>query len=139
MFGRRRHAAVTPPAPVPQLTDEQVFEHVHAVLDRLLGEHGTWTVARRDGSESDALFHRLLAHSVSQDVTAALSEARARLAASERVALHLAGEGAGLPDAAGPEDEPAALAWQPAPITRWADLKRPVTGEVAVPPPSLVA
>ncbi len=30
------------------------------------------------------------------------------------------------------ENEPAALSWEPAPITRWADLKRPVTGPIAL-------
>jgi hypothetical protein len=37
-------------------------------------------------------------------------------------------------DAAGIEldDEAAAFSWEPAPITRWADLKRPVTGPVAI-------
>jgi len=140
MFGRRRHVAVAPPAPAPQLTDEQVFDHVHAVIDRLLGENGTWTVTRREGATSDTFFHRLLAHSVSQDITAELSDARARLVAGDRVALHVArdAEETGA-QASDPEDEPAALAWQPAPITRWADLKRPVTAEVPVPPSSLVA
>lgn len=131
---------MTPAAPVPQLSDEQVFEHVHAVLDRLLGESGTWTVARRDGSESDALFHRLLAHSVSQDITASLSEAKVRLAAIEHVPLHMASDTATEQSHGGdPDEEPAALAWQPAPITRWADLKRPVTDELPIAPPRLVA
>ena len=40
MFGRRRHAAAVPAAPVPQLTDAQILEIVHGKVAELIGENG---------------------------------------------------------------------------------------------------
>jgi len=148
IFGRRKHAAPAPvasaPAAAPELTDELVFAAVQRSLTQVFGEHGDWTVARRSDEQTDTIFHDILVHSLATTVTASISAARDANAEAHDV---LAGGPLGLlraprieapaveadadvePDA---EDEPAALRWEPAPITRWADLKRPVTGPVAV-------
>lgn len=148
MFGRRRHAAAVPVAPVPQLTDTQILELVHGTVAELIGEHGEWTVSRRSADDTDTIFHSVLAQSVSLSITTALIEARQRVAAGETIATadpqHLAGtteaaataadtsapvEAASRDDAAA-ADQPAAFGWEPAPITVWTDLRKPVTGEI---------
>lgn len=151
MFGRRRHAAAVPAAlapvpPVPQLTDAQILELVHTKVAELIGENGEWTVSRRAADDTDTIFHSVLAQSVSLSITTALVDARQRVAAGETIATaepqHLAAEA----DAAASEadkdstpaaetastanDEPAAFGWEPAPITVWTDLRKPVTGEI---------
>ncbi|MCL2514310.1 MAG: hypothetical protein FWD85_03185 [Microbacteriaceae bacterium] len=143
-FGRRKHAAPAPaaPAPVsPELTDELVFAAVQRSLESVFGEDGEWTVARRSDEQTDSIFHEVLVHSIATTVTAGISAAREANAVARD---ELAGGPLGLlraprtaPVGAASEvedeaDEPAALRWEPAPITRWADLKRPVTGPVAV-------
>ena len=143
MFGRRRHAAAeVPAAPVPQLTDAQILELVHTTVAELIGENGEWTVNRRSADDTDAIFHSILAQSVAVDITAAIVDARNRLQAGEPVALaavpsapqHLASEPAHVSEPAAEEpvehEEPAAMAWEPAPITVWTDLRKPVTGEI---------
>jgi hypothetical protein len=149
IFGRRKHAAPAPVAPAPatpELTDELVFAAVQRSLAQVFGEHGDWTVARRSDDQTDTIFHDILVHSLATTVTASISAARDASAEAHDV---LAGGPLGLlraPRIEAPaaeaeadadveldaEDEPAALRWEPAPITRWADLKRPVTGPVAV-------
>ena len=129
---------------VIQLTDELVFAAVQRSLNLVFGENGDWTVARRSDEQTDAIFHDILVHSLATTVTASISAARDANAEANDM---LAGGPLGLlraprieqapvetaADAAlEPEEEPAALRWEPAPITRWADLKRPVTGPVAV-------
>ena len=151
MFGRRRHAAPVAVAPTPQLSGEQIFELVHAQLSAVIGEHGTWTMARRTDTDTDEIFHGVLAHSIALTITDALRDAQVRLAterpeASSHVAEHvaephpdLATPAAPAPDApasgeSAPDTsdvEPAAFRWDPAPITIWTDLKKPVTGELA--------
>lgn len=151
MFGRRRHAAAVPAAPAPQLTEEKVFELVHRQLAAFVGAEGEWSVTRRTETDTDAIFHGVLVNSLTTDIVEALREARVRLedatatpaavteigtadepgqhAASEEPAQHVE---AAL--------EPAAFGWEPAPITVWADLRRPVTGEIRqVPENALVA
>ncbi|MGN6428868.1 hypothetical protein [uncultured Leifsonia sp.] len=143
MFGRRRHAAAeVPAAPVPQLTDAQILELVHTTVAELIGENGEWTVNRRSADDTDAIFHSILAQSVAVDITAAIVDARNRLQAGEPVAQaavpsapqHLASEPAHVAEPAAEEpveqEEPAAMAWEPAPITVWTDLRKPVTGEI---------
>jgi hypothetical protein len=143
MFGRRRHAAAeVQAAPVPQLTEAQILEVVHAKIAELIGERGEWTVSRRSHDDTDAIFHSVLSQSVSVGITAALVEARRRLEAGDTQIveatepLHRAEsapvviietESHAQPDE---HEEPAAFGWEPAPITVWTDLRRPVTGEI---------
>jgi hypothetical protein len=148
MFGRRRHAAAeVQAAPIPQLTDAQILEVVHTKIAELIGERGEWTVSRRSSDDTDAIFHSILAQSVSVGITAALVEARRRLEAGE-TAVEVAAEPqhrapaepvaieAAAPVAEEQEhveqehEEPAAFGWEPAPITVWTDLRKPVTGEL---------
>jgi len=139
MFGRRRHAAAeVPAAPVPQLTDAQILEIVHGKIAELIGQDGEWTVSRRSADDTDTIFHSVLAQSVSVGIAAALVEARNRLEAGEIGAVtepqHLApSESAPVAksvDEPVESDEPAAFGWEPAPITIWTDLRKPVTGEI---------
>lgn len=144
MFGRRRHAAAVPAAPVPQLTDAQILELVHGKVAELIGERGEWTVSRRAADDTDTIFHSVLAQSVSLSITTALVEARQRVAAGETIATaepqHLAADTQAPEPVAADEtadtgiaadaDEPAAFSWEPAPITVWTDLRKPVTGEI---------
>jgi hypothetical protein len=155
MFGRRRHAAVVPVAPVPQLTDAQILELVHTKVAELIGVNGEWTVIRRAHDDTDTIFHSILAQSVSVGIAAALAEARRRLEAGEALSepQHLAPSVADAPapaeaaeviatpaeaavetpaavaDVPVAEAQPAAFSWEPAPITQWTDLRKPVTGE----------
>lgn len=147
MFGRRRHAAAeVQAAPVPQLTDAQILEVVHAKVAELIGERGEWTVSRRSSDDTDAIFHSVLSQSVSVGITAALVEARRRLeageaeivvasepqhrAAAETVVAVAVEADAHEDEQADEQDQPAAFGWEPAPITVWTDLRRPVTGEI---------
>jgi hypothetical protein len=133
-FSRRKHVApvVTAPA-VPKLTDELIFQAVQDRLDGLFGENGDWTVVRRSGEQADRIFHEVFVHSVAQTVTAGITAARDSLETRPGALTALRAPRVPQPaPEAHDEDEPAALSWRPAPITVWADLKRPVTGPVAV-------
>lgn len=144
-------APITPV--VPQLSDAQILELVHGKVAELIGENGEWTVSRRSADDTDALFHSVLAQSVSLDIATAIADARRRLEAGEAAAApqHLAEPEADVPAPVAPEAaeepaeqvaiartpaepaaeaEPAAPAWEPAPITVWTDLRKPVTGEI---------
>jgi len=149
LFGRRKHAAPAPAAAAltsaasapaaAQLTDELIFAAVQRTLTGVFGETGAWTVARRSPGQDDVIFHDVLVHSLATSVTASVAAARETLVPTggplgllraPRVEPVAAVErDDALRD---DDDEPAALGWEPAPITRWADLKRPVTGEIAV-------
>ena len=129
MFGRRRHVAAVSAAPVPQLSESQILELVHQKLAEFVGERGEWTVSRRADADTDAIFHTILARSVAVGITAAIMDAKRKLEAGDPVepGLHVAEE------PASDEDdilEPAAFGWEPAPITVWTDLRKPVTGEL---------
>jgi hypothetical protein len=142
-FGRRKHAATAPaapaPLPMPQLTDELIFAAVQRSLADVFGDDGDWTVTRRSPEQKDLIFHEVLVHSIATSVTARVAEVRESLTADGGPLGLLRAprlvpapvEHDALDGEAEPE-EPAALAWQPAPITRWADLKRPVTGPTAI-------
>ena len=163
MFGRRRHVAVVPaaplPVPVPRLTDAQILELVHGKISELIGVNGEWTVSRRSADDTDAFFHSVLAQSVSVGIAAAITDARRRLEEGDAPAQpqHLAARDGDTPmvsaqnEVAAPEaesvdavtdapesadapataeEEPIAFSWEPAPITVWTDLRRPVTGPV---------
>ncbi|MEY9950617.1 hypothetical protein [Leifsonia sp. EB34] len=145
MFGRRRHAAAeVQAAPIPQLTDAQILEVVHIKIAELIGDRGEWTVSRRSADDTDSIFHSVLAQSVSVGIAAALVEARRRLEAGEAAVVapepqHRApAEPVAIAEAAPvaaereeqEHEEPAAFGWEPAPITVWTDLRKPVTGEI---------
>jgi len=155
MFGRRRHAAAVPAAPVPQLSEAQILEVVHQKVAELIGERGEWTVSRRSESDTDTIFHSVLAQSVSLGITTAILEAKRRVESgeldqtsaesAERDPLHAAAAEDVVAEPTGPADvvvvdapvetvtgdaEPAAFGWEPAPITVWTDLRKPVTGEI---------
>lgn len=141
-FGRRKHAASVPaaPAPVtatPQLSNELIFGAVQQTLAEVFGDNGEWTVARRDPAQSDTIFHEVLVHSIATSVTARVAAVRESLTVEAGPLGLLRAPRPPAPvneneqtDAAG--DELAGLSWEPAPITRWADLKRPVTGPTAI-------
>jgi hypothetical protein len=151
MFGRRRHAAAVPAAPVPQLSEAQILELVHEKVAELIGERGEWTVSRRSQDDTDTIFHSVLAKSVTLTIATALFDAQRRLEAGEAVAEEAVPELVSVPQHLAPEvdaslqvapvvsideqgteletGEPAAFGWEPAPITVWTDLRKPVTGE----------
>jgi hypothetical protein len=138
MFGRRRHVAPTVSAPAPQLTENDIFDIVHAQIAAAIGDHGEWTLTRRVDSDTDSLFHGVVAHSVTTHVVEALREAREALSrvpapaeVADRLGEHVAGAATQTPEVAPAEVEPIAFGWQPAPITIWTDLKKPVTGQLA--------
>jgi hypothetical protein len=131
MFGRRRHVAPVVAAPAPQLTEDHIFDVVHAQIAAAIGEHGEWALTRRAEADTDEIFHGVIAHSVATHVIEALRAARQQLEEAGTDAPdarqsgdHVADE---TPDHA---HEPAAFGWQPAPITVWTDLKKPVTGPI---------
>ncbi|WP_231946777.1 hypothetical protein [Leifsonia sp. 21MFCrub1.1] len=133
---------------------------MHTKVAELIGEKGEWTVVRRAHDDTDTIFHSILAQSVSVGIAAAIAEARRRLEAGESLTepQHLAAAVADGPVtnetvvvtaeridtapapaaeadvavAAAPAAEPAAFGWEPAPITQWTDLRKPVTGEFPV-------
>ena len=129
MFGRRRHVAAVSAAPVPQLSEAQILELVHQKLAEFVGERGEWTVTRRADADTDAIFHTILARTVAVGITGAIMDAKRKLESGEPVepGLHVAEEPvADLDDVR----EPSAFGWEPAPITVWTDLRKPVTGEI---------
>ncbi|WP_431198186.1 hypothetical protein [Leifsonia xyli] len=137
------------------MTDAQILELVHGKVSELIGADGEWTVVRRAQDDTDTIFHSILAQSVSVGIAAAIAEARRRLEAGESLTApqHLAASVADAPveaevvpahvaepapvaevpaaevEAPAVEAEPAAFGWEPAPITQWTDLRKPVTGE----------
>jgi hypothetical protein len=136
MFGRRRHVAPVVAAPAPQLTEERIFDVVHAQIAAAIGGRGEWALTRRADADTDEIFHGVIAHSVATHVIEALRAAREQLTEGDGADAtdgtdarqsgdHVAEE---TPDHA---HEPAAFGWQPAPITVWTDLKKPVTGPIA--------
>lgn len=107
MFGRRRRVApvVAAPAPVPELSDEQVFTLLHDQLSQLVGAQGKWTLVPRSESDTDVIFHGLKAHQIAASLAAVL-RTETSLLRGEVVA------------------EPTALPWTPAPISVWAEPER---------------
>lgn len=115
MFGRRRRAAPVIQVPIPELTDEQVFESLHAKLAEIIGAHGQWTLVPRSDDDTDVIFHDLKAQQIATTLTSILSTQTAELR-GERTA------------------EPTALSWTPAPISVWAEPERAtVTAPVLIP------
>ncbi|TFD77721.1 hypothetical protein [Cryobacterium fucosi] len=101
MFGRRRRVAPVIAAPVPELSDEQVFALLHNQLSQLVGAQGKWTLVPRSDSDTDVIFHGLKAHQIAASLAAVL-RSETSLLRGEVVA------------------EPTALPWTPAPISAWA-------------------
>jgi hypothetical protein len=162
MFGRRRHVAVVPaaPLPVPQLTDAQILELVHGKMAEFIGVGGEWSVIRRSAGDTDTLFTSILVQSVSVGIAAAITDARRRLEAGTMVSepqhladgavMHVASPTAApAPEATTDEgiaaqtetvdepgtavtsdSKPVAFTWEPAPITVWTDLRKPVSGTI---------
>ncbi|MFF1633904.1 hypothetical protein [Leifsonia sp. NPDC058248] len=123
------------------MSETQILELVHVKIAELIGERGEWTVSRRSDDDTDAIFHSILATSVSVSITSTLVDAQRRLEAGEVIetaeavvraeAQHVASEASEPTVATETEtvSEPAAFGWEPAPITIWTDLRKPVTGE----------
>lgn len=149
MFGRRRRTAPASPvqvAPAPaELSNAQVFEHLHSALADLIGVEGAWTLVPRSDEDTDAIFHGLKAEQVAATLTAVL----ARETVTLRTDTALAPANVAEPRTDTPADgitavgpgvstgallvtsgaEPTALPWNPAPISVWAETQgagRPV-------------
>lgn len=105
MFGRRRRVAPVIAAPVPELSDEQVFALLHNQLSELVGAQGKWTLVPRSDTDTDVIFHNLKAHQIAASLAAVL-RTETSLLRGEVVA------------------EPTALPWIPAPISGWAGSER---------------
>lgn len=128
MFGRRRHAAALAAARVPQLTEAQILELVSVKLGEFIGSQGAWSVSRRSDEDTDAIFQDVLTSSIAAGITGAIITAKLALESGEPVesGIHVA-----VPVNTTEEmPEPSAFGWEPAPITVWTDLRRPVTGEI---------
>jgi hypothetical protein len=128
MFGRRRHAAALAAARVPQLTEAQILELVATKIGEFVGAKGEWTVNRRTDEDTDSIFQDVLTRSMAVSITDVIVSAKKALESGEPLP-----SGA---HAAAPEEpsidivEPTVLTWEPAPITVWTDLRKPVTGEI---------
>ena len=142
MFGRRRRTAPVRVAPVsvahvapalPELSNAQVFEHLHAALSELVGAEGSWTLVPRQADDTDMIFHGLKAHQIAASLTELLATETIRLRTEETAAPANISE----PRTDTPADgitavhtgavlvssgaEPTALPWNPAPISVWAE------------------
>jgi hypothetical protein len=148
MFGRRRRSAPVIQAPVapapPELSDAQVYEHLHTVLAGLVGADGEWTLVPRQSGDTDSIFHGLKARQIAAILTERLAAETVLLRTEHAVApaniaeprtdtpadgITAVATGAVLVSSGA---EPTALPWNPAPISVWADQHD------AVPAPSRV-
>ncbi|MBX0299566.1 hypothetical protein K2F54_06205 [Cryobacterium sp. 1639] len=137
MFGRRRRTApvvVAPVAPaLPELSNAQIYEHLHGALAELVGENGAWTLVPRQADDTDVIFHGLKAHQIAAALTEILATETIRLRTEETAAPRNVAEprtdtpvngitsvdtGALLVSSGA---EPTALPWNPAPISVWAE------------------
>lgn len=134
MFGRRRHVAPAAVAQIPQLSETQIHDVLVAKLSEFLGADGEWVVSRRTEDDTDTIFQDTLTDSIAVALSAALARAKHTLITGEAAepAQHVAPRSPEPGDAAEPATaaEPEALGWEPAPITVWTDLRKPVTGEI---------
>jgi hypothetical protein len=137
MFGRRRRTApvvLAPVAPVlPELSNAEVFEHLHTVLAELVGTDGDWTLVPRQAGDTDSIFHGLKARQIAAALAERLAAETIRLRTEQTTAPANIAE----PRTDTPVDgitavttgavlvssgaEPAALPWNPAPISVWAE------------------
>ena len=137
MFGRRRRTAPVVVAPVtpapPELSNAQVYEHLHGALAELVGANGAWTLVPRQADDTDVIFHGLKVDQIAAALTEILSAETVRLRTVEVIAPRNVSEprtdtpangitsvdtGALLVSSGA---EPTALPWNPAPISVWAD------------------
>jgi hypothetical protein len=137
MFGRRRRTTAVIQAPVvpapPELSDAQVYQHLHAALADLIGVDGAWTLVPRSEDDTEAIFHGLKARQIAASLTEILATETVRLRTESPAApAHIA-----EPHTDTPVDgiaavstgailvssgaEPTALPWNPAPISVWAE------------------
>lgn len=142
MFGRRRRTAPVVQAPVapalPELSRDQVFEHLHAALADLVGQDGAWTLVPRQAGDTDVIFHGLKAHQIASALTEILATETVRLRTETTAPpANIAEPSADTPAGGMPAldgsavttgailvssgAEPTALPWTPAPITVWAE------------------
>ena len=137
MFGRRRRTAPVVLAPVapalPELSKAQVFEHLQTALAELVGSDGAWTLVPRQADDTDMIFHDLKAAQIATTLTELLATETIRL----RTEVTVAPANISEPRTDTPADgitavhtgavlvasgaEPAALPWNPAPISVWAE------------------
>lgn len=115
MFGRRRRVATVIQVPVPELSDEQVFELLHGKLAEIVGAQGQWTLVPRRSDDTDVIFHGMKAHQIAATLTGLLRMQKAALR-GERAA------------------EPTALSWTPAPISVWAEPESATVNAPVQPP-----
>jgi hypothetical protein len=117
MFGRRRRVAPvihTPviQTPLPELSDERVYELIHERIAQVLGTDGEWTLVPRSHADTDEIFHGLKAQEIATALSTILRMAKAELRGES-------------------EAEPTALPWTPAPITVWADAQQEIPASAA--------
>lgn len=105
--------AAVAPAPVPELSDEQIFELLHGKLAELVGATGQWTLVPRRSDDTDVIFHGLKAGQIATMLSGILATEKAIL----RGEMGLGESALRDKDAA----EPTALSWTPAPISVWAE------------------
>ncbi|PXA68030.1 hypothetical protein [Cryobacterium arcticum] len=141
MFGRRRRNAAVIQAPVapapPELSNAQVYQHLHAALAELVGADGAWTLVPRSEEDTDVIFHGLKAKEIAATLTELLAAETVRL----RTEAPAAPANIAEPRTDTPVDgitavpgtvstgailvasgaEPTALPWNPAPISVWAE------------------
>lgn len=141
MFGRRRRNAAVIQAPVapapPELSNAQVYQHLHAALAELVGADGAWTLVPRSDEDTDVIFHGLKAKEIAATLTELLAAETVRL----RTEVPAAPANIAEPRTDTPVDgitavagtvstgailvasgaEPTALPWNPAPISVWAE------------------
>jgi hypothetical protein len=121
-------------AQIPQLSEKQIHDVLVAKLSEFLGADGEWVVSRRTEDDTDTIFQDTLTDSIAVALSIALAHAKHMLITGEAAepAQHVAPRAPEAGDVAEPSvvTEPEALGWQPAPITVWTDLRKPVTGEI---------
>lgn len=135
---RRQKPVVSQPAS-PPLSQDQLFAVVHEKLAQFVGSEGAWVVTRRSHDDRDPIFHGMLARSIAHELSAAIQEEQVRAGnaapaeASPITAaipvMRASTEPIALPDVAAAE--PAALSWNPQPITVWADPQADAVVETA--------
>lgn len=125
---RRQKPAVSQPVS-PPLSQDQLFAVVHEKLAQFVGSEGAWVVTRRSHDDRDPIFHGMLARSLAHELSAAIQEEQERAgnaapAEASPITAAIPVMRASTEPITVPEPiaaEPAALSWNPEPITVWAD------------------
>ncbi|MWB98255.1 hypothetical protein [Agromyces seonyuensis] len=126
-FRRRKPVALAPvappvepaPAPIADLTGEQIFDQLYARLQRFVGVGGEWTLVRRGEGDTDSIFQTMVTHQIAAELTRGVLVER-----------DLAAEPVGV--------EPIAMSWIPAPLMLWAEPAAESTIETSLLEASLV-